>query len=68
MRKIDFEVWMSDQCKSEVHFFMLNDQSTYVMGANPEFVKLEDVVRILANLGYEFPTGATKAWIKEFTK
>lgn len=68
MRKMSFELWTSDQNKNEIHFFLLDDAATYVMGANPEFVKLDDVVRILAHLGYEFPTGATKAWIKEASR
>ena len=59
---ITFELWTSDENK-EVHFFVAGEQNTYIMGLNPEFISLEEALTLLANKGFKFPTGATRAWL-----
>lgn len=44
-----FEKWTSDQNQEEVHYFLDNDQATYVFGYNPSFFTEEQIKAILTD-------------------
>ena len=60
---IAFELWRSEQNKKEIHFFVKDEQNTYILGINPEFITLKEALTLLANKGFKFPTGAESAWL-----
>lgn len=65
---LKFELWSSNDNQTEIHFFDPNHQNSYILGVNPKLISLKTALTLLVDLGWEFPSGATKAWIEAHSR
>ncbi len=49
---IRIERWTSDDNRDEIHFFVKNDNSKYIMGYNPAYFDKEVIIKLLKNAGF----------------
>ncbi len=54
MIQLAVERWHSSENAHEVHFFVKNDASKYVMGFDPEVWDEKDILEILKAKGYVY--------------
>ena len=52
MKPLETEVWVSSECKTEIHAFAGKAQDHYVLGFNPDRIPEADVREFLARYGY----------------